>query len=31
VRKAVEEQRISLSRYQSYVSILEDVEQGKYR
>lgn len=31
VRRAVEEQRISLSRYQSYVSILDDVESGKYR
>ncbi len=31
VRKAVEEQRISLSRYQSYCSILADISSGKYR
>jgi len=31
VLKAVEEQRISQSRYQSYLSILEDCDAGKYR
>ncbi len=31
VLKAIEEQRISQSRYQSYLSILEDCGAGKYR
>lgn len=31
VLKAVEEQRISESRYRSYLNILEDVDEGKYR
>jgi ribosome biogenesis GTPase len=31
VRKAVEECRISQSRYASYLSMLEDKEEGKYR
>lgn len=31
VRKAVEEQYISESRYTSYLSMLEDKEEGKYR
>jgi len=31
VLKAVEEHRISQSRYQSYLSILEDCDAGKYR
>ena len=31
VLKAVEEQQISQSRYQSYLSILEDCDAGKYR
>jgi ribosome biogenesis GTPase len=31
VRKAVDEHRISSSRYQSYLSILSDFENGKYR
>ncbi|MDR1730356.1 MAG: ribosome small subunit-dependent GTPase A [Prevotellaceae bacterium] len=31
VLKAVEEQRISQSRYQSYLSILDDCDAGKYR
>lgn len=31
VRKAVEESRIAQSRYSSYLSILEDNENGKYR
>jgi ribosome biogenesis GTPase len=31
VRKAVEEHYISESRYNSYLSMLEDKEEGKYR
>ena len=31
VRKAVEEHYISQSRYNSYLSMLEDKEEGKYR
>ena len=31
VRKAVEEHYISESRYTSYLSMLEDKEEGKYR
>jgi len=31
VRRAVDEHRISMSRYQSYLSILSDFENGKYR
>ena len=31
VRQAVEEARISQSRYSSYLSILEDGSEGKYR
>lgn len=31
VRKAVEEHQISASRYQSYLSILSDFDNGKYR
>lgn len=31
VLKAVEEKRIAQSRYESYLSILEDVKEGKYR
>jgi ribosome biogenesis GTPase len=31
VRKAVDEHFISESRYQSYLSILEDISAGKYR
>jgi ribosome biogenesis GTPase len=31
VRTAVEEHRISESRYASYLSMLEDKEEGKYR
>lgn len=31
VLQAVEEQRIALSRYQSYLSMLEDKEENKYR
>jgi len=31
VRKAVEEHRISESRYTSYLNIIEDQEEGKYR
>lgn len=31
VRKAVEEHYISVSRYNSYLSMLEDKEEGKYR
>ena len=31
VRKAVDEHRISASRYQSYLSIISDFENGKYR
>ncbi len=31
VRAAVEESRISLSRYESYLGMLEDKEEGKYR
>lgn len=31
VRKAVDEHRISTSRYQSYLSILSDFDNGKYR
>jgi ribosome biogenesis GTPase len=31
VRKAVETHLISQSRYQSYLSILEDISAGKYR
>lgn len=31
VRQAVEDQRISESRFASYLSILEDFEEGKYR
>jgi ribosome biogenesis GTPase len=31
VLKAVEEHRISQSRYASYLSILDDADEGKYR
>ncbi|MDR3653792.1 MAG: ribosome small subunit-dependent GTPase A [Paludibacter sp.] len=31
VLKAVDEQTISLSRYQSYISVLKDCKEGKYR
>jgi ribosome biogenesis GTPase len=31
VRKAIEEHYISESRYTSYLSMLEDKEEGKYR
>ena len=31
VLKAVEEKRLAQSRYESYLSILEDVKEGKYR
>ena len=31
VRQAVEEHRIAESRYASYLSMLEDKEEGKYR
>lgn len=31
VLKALEEKRIALSRYQSYLSMLQDKDQGKYR
>ncbi|MCE1154982.1 MAG: ribosome small subunit-dependent GTPase A [Bacteroidales bacterium] len=31
VRRAVDEHRISMSRYQSYLSILSDFKNGKYR
>lgn len=31
VLKAVDEQRISQSRYASYLSILDDIDEGKYR
>lgn len=31
VRRAVEEHRIALSRYQNYVAIMEDLGDGKYR
>ncbi len=31
VVRAVEEQRIALSRYNSYISILQDEDEGKYR
>jgi ribosome biogenesis GTPase len=31
VLRAVEEHRISQSRYTSYLSILEDADEGKYR
>ena len=31
VRKAVDEQRIALSRYQSYLSMLSDYDESKYR
>lgn len=31
VLQALDEQRIAISRYQSYLSILDDMEEGKYR
>ncbi|MDD5619489.1 MAG: ribosome small subunit-dependent GTPase A, partial [Proteiniphilum sp.] len=31
VRRAVEEHTISESRYHSYLNILEDISEGKYR
>ena len=31
VREAVDESRIAASRFASYLSILEDFEEGKYR